>query len=62
MSSGGGASDAQAVDCNEIQKTCQCGGTIPSTLSTASPKGKGTKGRTPGRPGVQGGYASSYFG
>lgn len=62
MSSGGGASDAQAVDCNEIQKTCQCGGTIPSTLSTASPKGKGAKGRPSGRPGVQGGYASSYFG
>lgn len=62
MSSGGGASDAQAVDCNEIQKACQCGGTIPSTLSTASPKGKGAKGRPSGRPGVQGGYASSYFG
>lgn len=59
MNSGGGASDAQAVDCNEIQETCQCGGTIPST---ASPKGKGSKGRPPGRPGVQGGYANSYFG
>lgn len=57
MNSGGGTSDGQALDCNEIQKLCQCGGTIPSTVA---PKGKG-KGR-PGRPGAQGGYASSYFG
>lgn len=56
--SGGGTSDGQALDCNEIQKLCQCGGIIPSTVS---PKGKVK--RPTGRPGGNtASYANSYFG